>query len=94
MGDQDQGSIPSLPVGSSVTRRDPFICPYCHQTVQVDKDEDWIYHVYSDLRPDICTFGGCVEEDQLYVSFTEWSAHERQIPSKSEVLRPMSIPIP
>jgi transcription initiation factor TFIIIB Brf1 subunit/transcription initiation factor TFIIB len=78
MGDQDQGSIPSPPVGSSITRRAPFICPYCHQTVQVDKDEDWIYHVYSDLRPYICTSGGCVKEDQLYDSFTEWSAHERQ----------------
>ncbi|KAJ5371024.1 uncharacterized protein N7496_007116 [Penicillium cataractarum] len=77
-GDQVQNLIPPPPRGSSVTRRHPFICPYCHQTVQVENDEDWIYHVYSDLRPYICTFGGCVKENQLYDSFTEWSAHERQ----------------
>jgi hypothetical protein len=80
MGDQDKIEIvvPPPPSASSVTRRDPFICPYCHQTVQVENDEDWTYHVYSDLRPYICTFGGCVKENQLYDSFTEWSAHERQ----------------
>jgi hypothetical protein len=77
-GDQDQNSIPPPPGGTSVIRRSPFICPYCHQTVQVENDDDWIYHVYSDLRPYICTFGGCVKENQLYDSFTEWSAHERQ----------------
>lgn len=77
-GDQVQTLIPPPPRGSNVTRRHPFICPYCHQTVQVENDEDWIYHVYSDLRPYICTFGGCVKENQLYDSFTEWSAHERQ----------------
>lgn len=70
--------IPPPPSGSSVTRLDPFICPYCQQTVQIEKDEDWIYHVYSDLQPYICTFGGCVKENQLYDSFTEWSTHERQ----------------
>lgn len=80
MGNQEQNVnvVPPPPSASSVTRRDPFICPYCHQTVQVKNDEDWIYHVYSDLRPYICTFGGCVKENQLYDSFTEWSAHERQ----------------
>lgn len=67
-GDQDQKSIPPPPGGTSVIRRSPFICPYCHQTVQVENDDDWIYHVYSDLRPYICTFGGCVKENQLYDS--------------------------
>lgn len=77
-GDEDQNFIPPPPRGPNTARRQPFICPYCHQTVQVDNDEDWNYHVYSDLRPYICTFGGCVKENQLYDSFTEWSAHERQ----------------
>ncbi|KAJ5157471.1 uncharacterized protein N7482_008571 [Penicillium canariense] len=37
-------------------------------------DEDWKYHVYSDLRPYICTFGNCVKANQLYDSYTEWTS--------------------
>ncbi|KAJ5159823.1 uncharacterized protein N7482_006827 [Penicillium canariense] len=77
-GDQERDSIPPPPGGSSSTKRDHFICPYCRQTIQLEKYEDWIYHTHSDLRPYICTFGGCFRADQLYDSFTEWSAHERQ----------------
>ncbi|KAJ5937073.1 hypothetical protein N7466_003523 [Penicillium verhagenii] len=57
----------------------PFFCPYCHQTIQLENmDQDWDYHVYSDLRPYICTFAGCIKPDQIYDSYTEWSEHERQ----------------
>lgn len=58
---------------------EPFFCPYCHQTIQLENlEEDWRYHVLGDLRPYICTFGDCVKADQLYDSYTEWSEHERQ----------------
>ncbi|KAJ5900898.1 Tetratricopeptide-like helical [Penicillium subrubescens] len=60
MGDQDQNVnvVPPPPSASSVTRRDPFIRPYCHQTVQAENDEDWVSNVYSDLRPYISTRSG------------------------------------
>ncbi|KAL4953681.1 kinase-like domain-containing protein [Aspergillus filifer] len=66
--------IPEVDVGLT-----PFICPYCCQTVTVKNiHDDWAYHVYSDLRPYICTFGGCQDADRLYDSYTEWSEHESQ----------------
>ncbi|OOQ88007.1 hypothetical protein PEBR_14553 [Penicillium brasilianum] len=74
--------VPQLPVNielqSEHQQRPPTISTQWTQDTTVENDEDWNYHVYSDLRPYICTFGGCVKENQLYDSFTEWSAHERQ----------------
>ncbi|CAI7656209.1 unnamed protein product [Penicillium glandicola] len=80
-GDQAHVSMPPPPPADVVNKiqNHPFFCPYCHQTIQLENmDEDWNYHVYSDLRPYICTFGDCVKANQLYDSYTEWSEHERQ----------------
>lgn len=80
-GDQAYVLMPPLPPADVVNtiRNQPFFCPYCRQTIQLENmDEDWKYHVYSDLRPYICTFGDCVKANQLYDSYTEWCEHERQ----------------
>ncbi|CAI7649792.1 unnamed protein product [Penicillium crustosum] len=80
-GDQAHILIPPPPPADVVNtiQNHPFFCPYCRQTIQLENmDEDWKYHVYSDLRPYICTFGDCVKANQLYDSYTEWSEHERQ----------------
>ncbi|KAK4866983.1 hypothetical protein LT330_007724 [Penicillium expansum] len=80
-GDQAHVLTPPPPPADAVNtmQNQPFFCPYCHQTIQLEHiDEDWEYHVYSDLRPYICTFGDCVKANQLYDSYTEWSEHERQ----------------
>ncbi|KAJ5050154.1 hypothetical protein NUH16_008692 [Penicillium rubens] len=80
-GGQAHVSMPPPPPADVVnpTQNQPFICPYCRQTIQLeDMDKDWKYHVYSDLRPYICTFGDCVKSNQLYDSYMEWSEHERQ----------------
>lgn len=80
-GDQAYVLMPPPPPAGMVDiiQSKPFFCPYCRQTIQLeDMEEDWKYHVYSDLRPYICTFGDCVKANQLYDSYTEWSEHERQ----------------
>ncbi|KAJ5497569.1 Tetratricopeptide-like helical [Penicillium fimorum] len=55
---------PSPPANVMGTvQNQPSFCPYCRQMVQLeDVDEAWKYHVYSDLRPYICTSGDCVKE--------------------------------
>lgn len=80
-GDQAYVLMPPPPPADvvNIIQSKPFFCPYCRQTIQLeDMEEDWKYHVYSDLRPYICTFGDCVKANQLYDSYTEWSEHERQ----------------
>ena len=70
-------TIPLPPEYESASQNVPFMCPYCYQLIQLENfDDDWEYHVYSDLRPYICTFGNCAQESQLYDSYTEWSEHE------------------
>lgn len=79
--DQPAASIPPPPKqrGNSA-ENEPFFCPYCHQTIQLENlEEDWRYHVLDDLRPYICTFGDCVKADQLYDSYTEWSTSASSI---------------
>lgn len=46
-------------------------------SIDTDHFETNRHHVYSDLRPYICTFGSCLKPNQLYDSYTEWSEHER-----------------
>ena len=75
-GDETLTPLPSIP--ETATENTPFICSICCQTITLKKlPVDWEYHVYSDLRPYICTFGNCIQADQLYDSYTEWSEHER-----------------
>ncbi|KAJ5734721.1 hypothetical protein N7533_013124 [Penicillium manginii] len=79
-GNQAHELMPPPPV--DVVNKDQnslFVCPYCRQMIQLENaDEGWKYHVLSDLRPYICTFGNCVKANQLYDSYTEWSEHEQQ----------------
>lgn len=59
----------------------PFLCPHCHQSVDIDLhnfDEDWRKHFKADIKPYVCTFGNCTIPNQLYDSYEQWSDHERQ----------------
>jgi hypothetical protein len=72
-------TIPLPPEYEKASQNVPFMCPYCYQLIQLENfEDDWEYHVYSDLRPYICTFGNCAHASQLYDSYTEWSEHEWQ----------------
>ncbi|RDW81478.1 uncharacterized protein DSM5745_05035 [Aspergillus mulundensis] len=74
-----QSRIPLPPLSDTVVEQTPFICPICCQWIVLKNlTRDWELHVYSDLQPYICMFGDCVQSDQLYGSYREWSEHERQ----------------
>ncbi|CEL05107.1 hypothetical protein ASPCAL06227 [Aspergillus calidoustus] len=71
--------VPPPPDPEAAARQEPFNCQICCQIIIVkNSEDDWKYHVFSDLRPYICTFDNCVQANQLYDSYTEWSEHERQ----------------
>ncbi|KAF8246824.1 hypothetical protein K440DRAFT_683349, partial [Wilcoxina mikolae CBS 423.85] len=54
----------------------PFLCPYCHQIIQVTGRRSWMRHVFRDLRPCVCTFKGCPKSDYLFASRHDWFEHE------------------
>ncbi|KAL3487281.1 hypothetical protein BJX62DRAFT_241206 [Aspergillus germanicus] len=71
--------IPSPSDPEAAARGEPFICNICCQPITVKNiHDDWKYHVYSDLRPYICTSDDCAQATQLYDSYTGRSEHERQ----------------
>jgi hypothetical protein len=63
----------------------PFSCPYCNFEVPLEpgskynapvNDHDWVSHLYTDLRPYICTFENCGRGSTLFGSKEEWLQHE------------------
>ena len=45
-----------------------------HTSVLSNKSRE---HVIRDLRPFICTYGGCKEENELFDNWKDWSKHEQ-----------------
>lgn len=45
---------------------------FCLQISNLDRD-----HVLRDLRPFICTYGGCDEENSLFDNWRDWAKHEQ-----------------
>ncbi|KAB8300154.1 hypothetical protein EYC80_000381 [Monilinia laxa] len=54
----------------------PFRCPYCFTERVVKNRSAWKKHVFSDLRPYVCTFKEC--DMRMFRSRNEWFAHELQ----------------
>ncbi|KAK0613637.1 hypothetical protein B0T14DRAFT_526624 [Immersiella caudata] len=59
-----------------------FDCPYCYSEVPLAVTasgmtlEEWIDHVFLDLKPYICTFGSCHRGDKAFGTRKEWFQHE------------------
>ncbi|KAI0376370.1 hypothetical protein F5Y04DRAFT_213036 [Hypomontagnella monticulosa] len=54
----------------------PFECPCCYLMVEVKGREKWKRHVFSDMRPYVCTFTECKESNRLFSSRHDWYSHE------------------
>jgi hypothetical protein len=55
----------------------PFQCTICFRRIHdVKTKRRWKRHVFRDLRPYVCTFGGCWTQDVMYDSRREWFKHE------------------
>lgn len=61
-----------LRVGGS----DDFMCPFCCSPYRFRTEKRWLYHVFSDLRPYVCTFRDC--SMPLFKSINDWFRHEMQ----------------
>ncbi|KAL9631411.1 MAG: hypothetical protein Q9164_005911 [Protoblastenia rupestris] len=71
--DAGRPRVPSAPPG--VLRGDEP-CPYCHDFVKVSNRVDWKMHVFSDLRPYICTYDNCSEYLTRFDKRNMWAQHE------------------
>ncbi|KAF8460410.1 hypothetical protein BDZ91DRAFT_798905 [Kalaharituber pfeilii] len=56
----------------------PFRCPYCYKMVCVSRPREWKKHVLDDVRPYVCTFEHCAQEERLFDSRKGWYNHELQ----------------
>ncbi|KAF2492767.1 hypothetical protein BU16DRAFT_564083 [Lophium mytilinum] len=54
----------------------PFECPFCFLIITVRSRSSWEKHVYSDLRPYVCSFEDCETPDRLFESRHQWFEHE------------------
>ncbi|PWY95561.1 hypothetical protein BO94DRAFT_129987 [Aspergillus sclerotioniger CBS 115572] len=66
-------AIPLPPAGS--TYGAPFTCPYCFFIVNVKDQNEWIEHIFSDLKPYVCVLPDCQTPNHLYECRREWYAH-------------------
>lgn len=53
-----------------------FECPFCCIVQSFEKENSWQKHVYSDLRPYVCTFAEC--DLKLFSEERDWFEHEAQ----------------
>ncbi|EPE25518.1 hypothetical protein GLAREA_01430 [Glarea lozoyensis ATCC 20868] len=59
----------------SICQKAPFFeCPYCWQTQTRKSQKYWKKHVWSDIRPYVCTFDDC--EAGLFPDHDSWFSHE------------------
>ncbi|UKZ89703.1 uncharacterized protein TrAFT101_004742 [Trichoderma asperellum] len=54
----------------------PFECPCCFLMIEAKNRGKWKRHVFSDMRPYVCTFTDCKEPDRLFSSRHDWYSHE------------------
>ncbi|KAF8247168.1 hypothetical protein K440DRAFT_309169 [Wilcoxina mikolae CBS 423.85] len=69
-------NVPSPPNVESAFSGVPFHCPYCFAMISVTGEKPWRRHVFSDLRPYVCTFEHCYQSNRLFDSRREWFQHE------------------
>ena len=60
-----------------------FECPYCHFELPLKADpskgmdiDEWQAHVFLDLQPYMCTYGGCNRDNRPFGEIKEWFQHE------------------
>ena len=69
----------SIPAPPDVDDRvKEFECPHCFIVCprKTLAKKSWETHIFRDLRPYICTYEDCREQDQQYDSLGDWIAHE------------------
>lgn len=55
----------------------PFECPVCFTLLNnIRTGKAWKKHVFEDLRPYVCTFGGCLDAAKLFTRRRLWFRHE------------------
>jgi hypothetical protein len=72
-------AVPRMPVVSSSTTDDAFVCPYCCSPQRVMSEILWEKHVFDDLKPYICTFPSCDMKDHLFADRSQWWQHETEM---------------
>jgi hypothetical protein len=72
-------AVPKMPVVSSGTTDDAFVCPYCCNPQRVMSEMVWEKHVFEDLKPYICTFPSCDLKDHLFADRSQWWQHETKM---------------
>jgi hypothetical protein len=72
-------AVPKMPVVSSSTTDDTFVCPYCCSPQRVMSEILWEKHVFDDLKPYICTFPNCNMKDHLFADRSQWWQHETEM---------------
>ncbi|KAH7092032.1 hypothetical protein FB567DRAFT_516332 [Paraphoma chrysanthemicola] len=75
LGDQDSDAQIQIPALASVSHGfSTFECPFCWSIQTLNKESSWQKHVYTDLRPYVCTFEAC--DVKLYTQRRDWWEHE------------------
>ena len=75
-------TLPAPPVDLENVQNGSFECSICHfelpLTVSAPKvtPDDWVDHVYLDLKPYMCTFDGCSWGNAMYGVKRDWFQHE------------------
>jgi hypothetical protein len=72
-------AVPKMPVVSSGTTDDAFVCQYCCNPQRVMSETVWEKHVFEDLKPYICTFPSCDLKDHLFRDRSQWWQHETKM---------------
>ncbi|KAF2110629.1 hypothetical protein BDV96DRAFT_196367 [Lophiotrema nucula] len=71
-GDDSHLQVPRL---ADISRGSAtFECPLCWTIQSIKRESSWRKHVFSDLRPYLCTFEGC--DLKLFLDRKEWFDHE------------------
>ncbi|KAI9887960.1 MAG: hypothetical protein M1823_000217 [Watsoniomyces obsoletus] len=76
----DQGNLSVPPPPKESEDEQPFECPYCFTIQTIKSDHAWKKHVFSDLRPYVCTDGDCGL--RLFSRRHEWFDHELELHRK------------
>ncbi|KAF7503396.1 hypothetical protein GJ744_003918 [Endocarpon pusillum] len=72
---ETQGRVPKPP--PKFYEDQPFECMYCFKTLRkVKTHRAWKRHVMRDLKPYICSFGGCSEDARMFSRRRDWFQHE------------------
>jgi La domain len=77
---RDDKHIPVPPPPAGCLEGLPFDCDICYRRVtNVKGSRRWKRHVFQDLRPYVCTYEGCRNQDAMFASRREWFEHEMNI---------------